>query len=227
MPPTLWTVVVSAGEGASDALEHLCRTYWHPIRAYICRWNVDPSDADDLTQMFLVHLLAMNRLVRVQPAKGRFRSYLLTALKHFLMDQKAKAAHQSPPTVLLQANDEFGETDWDPPDRRPAPDKEFDRVFAQELIRQTLARLQGEYAERGQEERFQLLQRFLPGRDPELSQAEAGARLGLTEGAVASAVHDLRLRFREVFRELVGQTVVAYEEVDEEIAHHIQVLSQD
>jgi RNA polymerase sigma-70 factor (ECF subfamily) len=224
MPPTLWTLVTSAGGGSVAALEQLCLLYRQPIYAYLRAWGRKPEDAEDLTQMFLAHLLDKHRLSRVVPRLGRFRSYLLTALKHFLHDQSARA--RGPEPLPLPAETEASETSLEPPDPNGGPDLEFDRKFTMTLIQRTFDQLICEYAQRGQAERFELLQRFLPGKDPQMSQAEAGLRLGLSEGAVAKAVYDLRQRFRAVFRQHIGQTVRCYDEVEEELAHHLAIWSR-
>lgn len=214
MPATLWTIVLAAGAGVDEALGQLCRLYWHPIHTYLRRWGHSHHDAEDLTQDFLKHLLAKDRLARIRRDEGRFRSYLLTALRNFAIDRLRKPG---PEHVPIEA---------DLPDPARTPDQKFDRDFTMTLIEHALDRLREDYARRGQTERFEALRQFLPGEQPSCSQAEVGARLGIAEGAVSKAVHDLRRRFAIAFRELVGQTVGSPEEVDDEVRHHLAVLSR-
>ena len=221
MPETLWTVVLSAGAGGERAMQQLCQLYLDPILAYLRVWRFTEPDARDLAQMFIVHLLSQPTLARVNRNRGRFRFYLLACLKHFVADH----AHLLAPTAAQSLNT-VSPGAHDPPDPRPTPDREFDRKFALTLIERTLEGLRADYAQRGQADRFDLLENFLPGRNGHLSQAQAGQRLGLPENAVAKAVSDLRERFRRLFRHHVAQTVASYEEVDQEIAHHLQLLSQ-
>lgn len=220
MPDTHWTVVLSAGAGGEQAAQRLCQLYTAPILAYLRFWRFNTHDASDLAQMFILHLLSQQRLARADPNRGRFRSFLLACLRNFVADQ----AHLLAPSAS-QTLDTMEADAAVPADTRPTPDQEFDRKFALALIERTLAELRADYAQRGQSERFELLQNFLPGRDSQLSQAEAGQRLGVSEAAVAKALFDLRERFRRLFRHQVAQTVASYEEVDQEIVHYIQALS--
>ena len=221
MPETLWTVVLSAGAGGEQAMERLCQLYLAPILAYLKSWNFNEHDARDLSQMFIVHFLCQRGLARVDRNRGRFRFFLLTCLKNYVADH----AHLLAPTAA-QPLDTVMPDAQDPPDTRPRPDQDFDRKFALTLIEQTLTELRADYAQRGQSDRFDLLHDFLPGRHSHLSHAAAGQRLGLSETAVTKAVSDLRERFRRLFRHQVAQTVGSYEEVDQEITHHIQLLSR-
>ena len=224
MPATHWTAVLSAGAGSEAALEMLCQLYWAPICAYLERWSRRPQEAEDLTQVFLTQFIRKNPLPRLSPARGRFRSYLLKSLNRFLADEASK----TPEPQFLSLRDLTDETarGWEVADASPSPDQEFDLSFTLALIQRTLDLLRADYGRRGQSERFEVLERFLPGKDAGLSQAEAARQLGLSEGAVAKAVHDLRARFGETFRQQVGQTVSCYEEVEEEIAHHLNVLAR-
>jgi hypothetical protein len=169
--------------------------------------------------------VAVNRLARPRPEQGRFRSYLLAALRNFLADFKAR---QEPPVVLvsLSGDPDGGVHPLEPPDRARSPDQEFMRKGTLALIERALEELGADYEARGQADRFKVLSQLLPGKCPELSQAAVGAQLGLSEPAVAKAVHDLRKRFREVFRRLVGMTVNSYEEVDAEVQEHMAVLAR-
>lgn len=223
MPPTLWTVVLEAGAGTEAALERLCRLYWLPIHGYLRRWGHNDHDAEDLTQMFLAHLLGKERLAGVRRDKGRFRSYLLGALKNFAIDAARKRRLD---TVPLQTESPTGEKIREPVDTARTPEEEFERRFTLSLLQQALDRLREDYVKRGQLERFEVLRQFLPGEEPASSHSEIGLRLGIAEGAVAKAVHDLRLRFADAYRDAVRQTVNTPGEVDDEIKHHLTVLSR-
>jgi len=215
MPPTLWTMVLAAGAGSDAALEQLCRLYWRPLHAYLRRWGFNDHDAEDFTQMFLAHLLRKDRLAGVRREKGRFRSYLLAALKNFVAD-RSSGPRRPKPVPLPGAL----------PDPGASPEEEFERSFTMTLIQRALDRLGEDYARRGMAERFAVLRQFLPGEEPASTQAEVGLRLGLSEGAVGKAVYDLRRRFAKCFREVVAQTVSAFEEVEDEVKHHLAVMSR-
>jgi RNA polymerase sigma factor (sigma-70 family) len=222
-PPTLWTLVSGAGAGSPAALDQLCRLYWKPIREYLRRFRLAHEDAEDLTQGFLLHLMSAGRLARPQRTLGRFRSYLLAALRHYVCDHLRRTG--AVVMVPLEGDPEAGTRLAKPPlSRLPPPDVAYERGCALALIGQAFLQVQAEYVDRGQADRFEVLQHFLPGKDPDLSQAEAGARLGLTEGAVAKAVFDLRARLRDAYRSLVAQTVASPADVDDEISHHLSVL---
>ena len=224
MPPTLWSLVAQGGAGSVEALDKLCRMYWKPIHAYLCRWGVNPTDADDVTQQFLLRLQQRDRLARPRAERGRFRSYLLTALRNFLHDYREREGAREFVPVAGPDGPQEGAVEL--PAAALSPDQEFERNGTLALIQQALDELRADYAARGQAERFELLSQLLPGKHAELSQAEIGERLGLSEGAVAKAVFDLRQRFRNAFRRVVGMTVHSYDEVDQEIADHLAILSR-
>lgn len=222
MPTTMWTVVRQGGAGSAEALETLCRLYWKPIHSYLCRCGVQPADADDVTQEFLLHLQERNRLARPQPELGRFRSYLLKALRNFLSDWWAK--HPSHNFVPLPPDDEEVKGPIRVGTGPLPPDREFDRNFTLTVIEQALNALRSEYTANGQAERFEVLAELLPGKCRGLSQADVAARLGLNEGAVAKAVHDLRKKFGKAYWKIVAMTVDSYEDIDDEIKHHLKTL---
>ncbi|HEY9173840.1 MAG TPA: sigma-70 family RNA polymerase sigma factor [Verrucomicrobiae bacterium] len=224
MPPTLWTVVLEAGAGTETALERLCRLYWLPINAYLRRWGYNEHDAEDFTQTFLAHLLAKDRLAGIRRDKGRFRSYLLGALRNFVIDHNVRKRRLE--TLPLQAETPGDDRVREPVDPARTPEEEFERRFSLSLIQHALDRTRDDYSQRGQAERFDALRQFLPGEEPSCSQAEIGLRLGIPEGAVAKAVHDLRRRFAQAYRDAVRQTVNTSGEVDDEIKHHMAVLSR-
>jgi len=230
---TRWTQVLSArGESpqARVALGELCEAYWTPILRFIRRCGYDEEAARDQTQEFIAQLLARNGLDGVEPSKGRFRSYLLGAVKHFLADQKdrasaAKRGGGRPPMSLTEPTETS--TSLEIPD--PAsqiPDTFFDRQWALSIIERTLEGLAQEFASEGKSEHFEVLKPWLVGDAGALQQAQAGQQLGLTEGATKVAIHRFRKRFRGLVKAEIAQTVGSPEEVKEELRYLVEVLSQ-
>lgn len=220
-PATRWTLVTEAGGGSLHAIEWLCRQYWQPIRNYLRRFRLPHEDAEDLTQSFLVHLMNRARLARPDRARGSFRCYLQGALRHYVIDHLRRA--QRTATVPLDSSP-AGRQSSTPAPELP-PDVEYERNFVLALLNHAFDQVQADYARRGQAQRFEVLRGFLPGRDPDCSQAQAAVLLGISEGAVGKALSDLRERFRQTYRRLVAQTVHSPTEVDSEIRHHLAVLA--
>jgi len=221
---TRWSVVLAAGSSdsthARDALEQLCRTYWHPIYAFVRRQGHSPPDAQDLTQEFFARCLAKNYLGAADRAKGRFRSFLLASLKHFLANEwdKAGAQKRGAHPVLIPINAQSAETAYGlEPVESVTAEKIFERRWALTLLAQVLARLREEYARDGKARNFEQLKSSLTGERRSVPYAEIGARLGMSEGAVKVAVHRLRQRYREVLREEIAHTVSGPDQVEEEI----------
>jgi RNA polymerase sigma-70 factor (ECF subfamily) len=221
---TRWSVVLAAGSSdsthARDALEKLCRTYWHPIYAFVRRQGHSPHDAQDLTQEFFARLLAKNYLGAVDRSKGRFRSFLLAALKHFLANEwdKAGAQKRGGHPVLIPINAQSAETSYGlEPVETITAEKIFERRWALTLLEQVLARLRVEYDRDGKAKLFEHLKSTLTGERRSVPYAEIAARLNTSEGAVKVAVHRLRQRYRELLREEIAHTVAGPEQVEEEI----------
>lgn len=229
---THWSVVLSARDQdspqAAAALERLCRTYWYPLYAYVRRQGHDEPSAKDLTQEFFVRLLHKNRLDHVQRAKGRFRSFLLASLKHFLADEwdKARAQKRGGGQTLLSLDDDTAEECYrlEPADPMTA-DKLFEHRWALTLLDQAKNRLKEEYAQAGKVDLYERLRVFEAADPGAPTYAEVAAEFGLTESAVKSAAHRLRERYGELVREEVAHTVDSSAEVDEELRHLIAVLS--
>jgi RNA polymerase sigma-70 factor (ECF subfamily) len=222
---TRWTLVIAAArwenpEPAMRALTELCQTYWPPLYAYIRRQGHDPHDAEDLTQDFFSRLLAKNYLADADPAKGKFRSFLLASLKHFLSNEwdrsRAQKRGGGVPIIALDALDDDARSRIEPVDNA-SPDLAFDRQWALTVLDQALKRLRLEFAETGREKVFDELKQFLTGDAPAQSHAAISAKTGLSEGAVKVAVHRMRRRYRDLLREEVAQTVATPEEIDGEI----------
>jgi len=223
---TRWTVVLAAGQAPSPqagrALEELCRTYWYPLYAYVRRRGYEVHEAEDLTQEFFARLLAKNYLGDVDREKGKFRSFLLASLKHFLANEwdRARAARRGGGASHLSLDTQTAETRYrsEPADDL-SPDRLLDRQWALALLDQVLGRLQAEFVEDGKGKLFDHLKVFLTEGKGATSYAEIAAKLGMTEGAAKVAVHRLRRRYRELLREQISQTVATPAEIDDEIRH--------
>jgi RNA polymerase sigma-70 factor (ECF subfamily) len=229
---THWSVVLAAGEGdspqAADALARLCRAYWFPLYAYVRRQGHDVPDAQDLTQEFFARLLEKNYLKSAAREKGRFRSFLLIALKRFLANEweRARAQKRGGGQALIELDAASAEERYrlEPADVASA-DRVYERRWALALLDQVLLRLRDEAARAGKAGQFELLKAFLYGEKAPLSQLEIGARLGLSESAIKSAVHRLRQRYRELLRQEVAQTVASPADAEDELRHLLNVLS--
>jgi RNA polymerase sigma-70 factor (ECF subfamily) len=232
-PPTLWTIVLAAGERSSPqgerALTSLCETYWYPLYAFLRKQGRSPHDAEDLTQAFFVHLLSRQGLRHVDPRKGRFRSFLLASLKNFVADEWAKTSAQKRGggAVILSLDADLAEERYQSDAAQEAidPERLFEQRWAWAILDRVLARLETEFAQMGKAERFEQLRIFLSGDPPGVSYAQIADRLKMTEGAVKVAVLRLRQRYRELFRAEVAQTV-APEELDDEMRRIISILAQ-
>jgi RNA polymerase sigma factor (sigma-70 family) len=221
---THWSVVLAAGSNdatdAREALETLCRTYWHPIYSFVRRQGHSPHDAQDLTQAFFARVLEKNYLGGVDRAKGRFRSFLLVCLKHFLANEwdKAGAQKRGAHPILIPINVRSAETSYGlEPAESMTADKIFERRWALTLLDQVLAHLRAEYTGDGKAKLFDELKSTLTGERRSVPYAEIGAGLGISEGAVKVAVHRLRQRYRELLRDEIAHTVAGPEQVEEEI----------
>jgi RNA polymerase sigma-70 factor (ECF subfamily) len=233
--PTCWTRVLQArGESAAAqaALSELCATYWQPVFSFIRRDGRDEETARDLTQEFFARLLARRGLDTVEPGRGRFRSFLLGALKHFLADyhDHANAAKRGGgyAQISIQGGccaDTTGELQISDP-TSPVSDAVFDRQWAMNLVERAVGRLAANFAAEGKQAQFDTLKPWLLGEIESLSQADAARQLGLTEGAVKVAVHRLRRRFRELVKAEIVQTVSREEEVRDELRYLVEILSQ-
>jgi RNA polymerase sigma-70 factor (ECF subfamily) len=223
---THWSVVLSAqakgSAKSSEALETLCRTYWYPLYAYARRAGHSPADAEDLTQSFFARLLEKDYLQSAARDKGKFRTFLLVALKRFLANewdrQHAQKRGGFVPVVSIdqdQAEARFAAE----PAHNVGPDVLFDRQWALTLLDSAMSRLQQEYTATGRTRLFETLRSLLVKDESASPYAEIAARLNLTEPAVKMAVHRLRTRYREVLREEIVQTVSSAAEVEEELRH--------
>ncbi len=228
---THWTAVLNARDNndtaARESLASLCATYWYPLYAFVRRQGASPHEAEDLTQGFFCHFLERNALACVQPAAGRFRSFLLACLKNFLVNERERRCTQrrGSGAVLLPLEIEDAETRYslEPADPR-TPELAFERHWALALIQRTIEGLRREYAADEKGTLFEQLEGFLPGGSSSASRAELAARRGVSSGAIDVAVHRLRQRFGALLRAHVAQTVSTEKEVEEELRHLITVI---
>jgi RNA polymerase sigma factor (sigma-70 family) len=230
---THWSVVLAAARHetpeANAALERLCNAYWYPLYAYVRRCGHAPEDAQDLTQAFFARLLSKDFLRGVGPEKGRFRSFLLSCLKHFLADEwaKAHAAKRGGALPALPLDWQQAESRYELEGRVDAnPESLYERRWAISLLDRTLEQLRVESVAAGKEAVFERLQCCLLGERTTEHYAQLGAGLGLSETAVKVTVHRLRQRYRELLREQVAQTVMRPEEIEEELQYLFEVVSR-
>jgi len=223
---THWSVVLAAGEADSaagmEALERLCQVYWYPLYGYVRRMGYTPHDAQDLTQEFFARFLEKRYVSLADRNRGRFRSFLLTSLQHFLVNEwsKTRTARRGGDRKVVSWDEQDAESRYlaEPSDDL-APDRIFDKRWAARVLEEALCRLRDEYDAAGRHELFEELKRYAWGERSGITYQETGARLGLSEGAVKVAVHRLRQRYRGLLREQVAQTVANPVEIDEELRY--------
>ncbi len=221
---TRWTTVLAAGRRSSPqadvALEELCRVYWYPLYAYVRRHGHSKEDAEDLTQAFFERFLQKNYLEGLSSERGRFRAFLLAALKHFLANEWDRAGRQKRGAHATHLS-----LDWRDADTRYqldlrddlSPDKLYDRAWAVALLERVVGRLRNECAAEGKTELFARLKPLLMADRSAISYSQAAAVLGISEEAARVAVHRLRRRYRELLREEIAQTLAEPARVEEEI----------
>src|SRR5262249_19335073 len=220
---TRWTLVRAARDPsapeAREALASLCAVYWYPLYAFIRRRGHDADEAQDLTQEFFARFLEKDGLASVDEGKGRFRSFLLAACKHFLSNarDRARALKRGGGRAPLSIDAAAAEGRYlGEPGHGETPERLFERRWALALLEQVLGRLRAEHEAAGKGPLFERLKRHLTG-DEGGPHARAAAELGMSEGAVKVAVHRLRKRYRELLRDEIAQTLEAPDEVEDEI----------
>jgi RNA polymerase sigma-70 factor (ECF subfamily) len=230
---THWSVVLLAGANASpqaaEALERLCCAYWYPLYAYVRRQGRSPHDAQDLTQEFFTRLLAGKYLQTVQREKGKFRSFLLAAMNHFLADERdrANAAKRGGGKTLISLDEQDAEDRYQADISTPlSPDRLFEKRWATTLLAQAFQKLRQESIASGKAERFERLKIFLEAGAEPGNYATVGSELGMAANTVAAAVHRLRERYRELVCTEIANTVASREDVQEEMRHLLAVLGQ-
>ena len=229
---THWSLVGAAKPGeasetrARAALEELCRAYWYPLYAFVRSRGYSATDAQDLTQAFFARIIETGGFAAADRARGRFRSYLLGAMKHFLANEWHRGRTQK-----RGGRVRFVEWDALDPEGRYAgasataddPDLLFDREWALQTIAGALQTLREEMADAGKSDQFDALKGCLSGQE-ELPRDQIAARLGMSEGAVKVAIHRLRQRYRRLLRAAIAETVSNEADLDDEMRHLVAVL---
>lgn len=228
---TRWSVVSAAGEADSrerrDALEELCRGYWYPVYAFVRGRVGNAQDAQDLTQAFFAHAIEKETLAKADRTRGRFRTFLRSAIANFLADERAKAnaARRGGGRLIFSLDFETGESRYSlEPSHDSTAERLYDRRWAVTLIEQSLATLAQEWTAAGKREAFEILKRTISGMSDGEDYAGISAELGVSPAAAKQAAYRLRRRYREIFREEVRRTVADDESVDDEIARLMESL---
>ena len=232
-PQTKWTVVLAAGGTPSPesaaALERLCSSYWYPLYAFVRRRGQAPPDAEDLTQAFFARLLAHNWIAQADRHKGRFRSFLLMAMKRFLAKEwdKVKTLKRGGQVRLVPFQWDTAETRYtrEPADIR-TPEQVFEKQWALTLLASVLNRLREDYSRDGKGALFHTLEPCLIGSRDTQPYAALAAELGMSEGAARVAVCRLRERYRACLKAEIAQTVASPAEVVEELRHLLRVMAR-
>ena len=230
---TQWSLVLAAAHRSSpesrESLEALCSIYWYPLYAYARRRINSVHEAEDLTQEFFARLLEKNLVAIAAPARGRFRSFLLTSFKNFLANEwdktqaKKRGSGQTPMSLDFVAAES-----WYPLEASPdlSPERLFEKQWVLSLLDQVLDRLRDECAAAGNGEQFEALKGFITGLPVDDSYKDMARRLGITENAAKVAVHRLRRKYRELMRAEIARTVAEPADVDDEICCLLATLGQ-
>lgn len=229
---TMWMVVQVAGQAdsprSSEALAQLCHAYWYPLYAYVRRQGYAAEQAQDLTQEFFCRLIEKNSIQAADPARGRFRSFLLASLRNFLANEWERARSQKrgggAVNFSLDAINAEDQYQLEPADAR-TPETLYDQRWAYALLERVMTRLREEFTDAGKADRFEAFSSFLLD-DNSASQAELAVQLGMTESAVKSAIHRMRQRYGELLREEVANTVSRQEDVEQEISELFESLAR-
>jgi RNA polymerase sigma-70 factor (ECF subfamily) len=228
---THWSVVMLAGDTNSpkaiSALERLCRTYWLPLYSYVRRQGYGPHDAQDLTQGFFVRLLRLNSFAQVSQAKGKFRTFLLASLNHYLSDERdrARAEKRGQGQAIISLDETEAEQRYlQVPSAGVAPEAAFDRGWALTVMEEALKELRDSYITSGKQDLFEHLSAFLSTEGDARQYEALAAKLGMSTGSLPVAVHRLRQRYRECVRLALAQTVASPEDLEEEMNYLFSVL---
>jgi RNA polymerase sigma-70 factor (ECF subfamily) len=221
---TRWSLIAGAAQPdsaeARAALQTLCQAYWYPVYAYVRSRISDRHAAQDLTQSFFARLLEQGTIAGADPARGRFRAYLLTVCQRFMINEweRERAARRGGGRQVLSLDWQVGESRYaaEPADTL-TPERVFERQWAITLLGRVIERLRAECVEKGRGKQFDHLKQFLSGSDRPGAYGTAAAGLGLSESAAKVAAHRLRQRYRELLRAEIAETVEKPEDVEEEI----------
>lgn len=231
---THWSIVTLAADTASPnslaALEKLCRAYWFPLYAYVRRRGHDVEEARDLTQGFFAVLLEKNYVAAADTNRGRFRTFLLSALGHYLTNEwhrtNAKKRGGGTARFSLDALDAEDRYRLEPADAAASPERFYDRRWAEAILATVLAQLRREFEDTGRGQRFDDLKGHLLGDADAVPYEVLAARMGIGQGGVRSVIHRMRKRFATLTRNEIAQTVTTPEEVEDEIRHLFQSLAE-
>jgi RNA polymerase sigma-70 factor (ECF subfamily) len=229
---THWSVVLKAGDGvsplAAEALEQLCRHYWFPLYVYVRRQGFMPPEAQDITQGFFHQLIEKEFLKDVDPGKGRFRSFLLAAIKHYILNQRKHAGRLKRGGDQVMVPFDAGEAETRfraEPATESTAERAFDRRWAMTVMELGLQRLGNEFVDAGKEPLFLALKKFVATEAEPGEYGELAPGLGLTKSGVGVAVHRLRQRYGELIRAEIANTVAQPLEVDEEMRYLLGLLA--
>jgi RNA polymerase sigma-70 factor (ECF subfamily) len=231
--PTAWTMILKAKQDDASsclqAMDHLCRSYWYPVYAFVRRQGYTGADAQDVTQELLAGLMSPDGLARVDRGRGRFRSYVLGAAKHLLAKQheKESAAKRGGNVVKVAIDEQDAEGRYlhEPADLR-TPESLLNFCWAQSVLAEAMARLERDYRASDNGPLFEDLRVFIEDDKGAVPYEDIVARHGKSLPAVKSDIRRLRLRYGQKLREVVGETVAAPEDVDEELADLLKVLGE-
>ncbi len=227
---TQWSMVLNAGSHdsivAAAALEQLCQRYWYPLYACVRRSGYSHEDAADMTQSFFARVVEKKTLMGVEPGVARFRSFLLTALKHFMINewQSANRLKRGGGKQIVSLDEKADELYRAEPSHDVTPDKLFEKRWALSVVETALGKLRAEFVMAEKPGLFDVLKPALSGEKLNRGYAEVATDFGLSESAVKVAVHRMRKRFGEVLRAEVVETIRDPSEVDDEVRYLIRAL---
>jgi RNA polymerase sigma factor (sigma-70 family) len=230
-PTTRWTLVIAAADPqrkeARSALVSLCEGYWYPLYAYVRRRGYPADHAQDVTQEFFLRVLEGRYLHRADPEKGRFRSFILACLKFFLADEgdRGRAQKRGGANVLSLEFSSGEERYQREPAHDETPERIFERRWALSVLDRVVEKLRGEFVQHGRQEHFDRLKRFLLGQS-EAPYAALAREMNTSEGALKVAIHRLRKRYRELFRQEIADTVADPAQVESELRYLAAVLTR-
>lgn len=230
---TRWSIVLRAAEGDSthsqEALASLCQTYWLPLYSFVRRRGYPAEDARDLTQAYFTKLLEKEYLRQVEPSAGHFRSFLLTSLKNFLANEWDRSQTQKRggkiPHLSLDVDEAERRFRHEPVDEW-TPESAYERRWAMTVVEATMSRLEKEFKDRDQSDRYEHFRHHLTGRRPKKPYKQIAEELGVTENAIKVGVLRLRKRYGQLLREEIAQTVASPDDVDGELRYLLELLSR-
>ena len=229
---THWSVVLAAGKSSSaqqkQALETLCQSYWFPLYAFLRRRGYNTHQAEDYTQGFFADILEKHDLRAADPERGRFRSFLLATLKHFLSDERdrVQAQKRGGGRRLLSLDFQEAESQYhlEPADRL-SPERLFEKSWALTVLEKTMVSLRADSTRKGKEDVFDHLKVYLTTEKDEIPYRDMAEKLKMSEGSVRIAVHRLRRQYRKLLRDEIAQTVATEDQIDEEIEQLFAALA--